>query len=143
MGTYEILEHTADVGLRARGATLEEVFATATEGMMAIAGTWQPDSSSRSAGAVEEVPLEVDGGDLAGLLVEWLGEALYVQDSRSDGVAGVRVDSVETSRATGALLVRPFAGDPSEGVQIKAVTYHQLAVDGADGDWTATVFFDI
>lgn len=136
MGAYEILEHTADIGLRARGETLAEVFTTATEGMMAIAGTWQP-------GEGEEVPIEAGAGDLAGLLVEWLGEALYVQDSRSAGVAGVRVEVVEGGRAEGALLVRPFAGDPSEGVQIKAVTYHQLAVERSAGGWTATVFFDI
>ena len=136
MAGYEILEHTADIGLRARGATLEEVFATATEGMMAIAGTWHPDGG-------EEVPLEVEARDLAGLLVEWLGEALYVQDSRSASVAGVRLDKVGEDRAAGALLIRPFAGNQSEGVQIKAVTYHQLAVERSNDGWSATVFFDI
>ncbi len=136
MGAYEILEHTADVGLRARGPSLEDVFATATEGMMEIAGTWHP-------GQGEELPLKVEAGDLAALLVEWLGEALYVQDSGGVSVAGVRVDRVEGSEAAGALIVRPFAGDPSEGVQIKAVTFHQLAVERVADGWTATVFFDI
>ena len=136
MGDYEILEHTADVGLRARGAALEEVFATATEGMMAIAGTWHP-------GDGDEVALSVEAGDLEALLVEWLGEALYVQDARGVSVAGVRVDRVDDGTASGALLVRPFAGDPSEGVQIKAVTFHQLAVERSAEGWAATVFFDI
>ena len=136
MGDYDILEHTADVGLRARGRGLEEVFATATRGMMAIAGTWHP-------GEGDEVALSVEAGDLAALLVEWLGEALYVQDAGGVSVAGVWVDRVDEGSASGALIVRPFAGDPSEGVQIKAVTFHQLAVERTPDGWTATVFFDI
>ncbi|MDQ4145259.1 MAG: archease [Actinomycetota bacterium] len=137
MGHYDILEHTADIGLRARADSLEELFAIATEGMHAIAGTLHPAPEG------EEIALEVEADDLAGLLVEWLGEALYVQDSRSASVAGIHLDEVSERRARGVVRVRAFAGGHSDGVQIKAVTFHQLAVERSGDQWVATVFFDI
>ena len=136
MARYEVLEHTADVGLRAEGPSLEELFATATEGMEVIAGAWHP-------GDGEEVTLTTDGTDLASVLVEWLNEVLYVQDARNVSVARVRLDRVSDTEAHGSIAVRDFAGDASEGVQIKAVTYHQLGVEKTPSGWTATVFFDI
>ena len=136
MGSYEILEHTADVGLRARARSLEDLFSTATEGMAVIAGAWHP-------GEGERVAFEVDGADLGGVLVEWLGEALYEQDARNASLAATDLAEVSPTGARGSVVVRPFAGEPSEGVQIKAVTYHQLSVESDESGWVATVFFDI
>ena len=136
MSSYEILEHTADIGLQASGSTLNEVFREATVGMLEIAGSFHP-------GAGKPVPIEVEAPDRAGTLVDWLSEALYIQDSGGVSIGDVVVDAVTDADARGSLVVRPFAGDQSEGVQIKAVTYHQLLVEpGAEG-WTARVFFDI
>ena len=136
MSPYEILEHTADIGLRARGATLNEVFREATVGMLEIAGSFHP-------GAGELVAIDVEAPDRAGTLVDWLSEALYIQDSGGVSVGDVMVDAVTDGSAKGSLVVRPFAGDQSERVQIKAVTYHQLLVEPDDEGWAARVFFDI
>ena len=136
MSPYEILEHTADIGLRARGSTLDEVFREATVGMLQIAGSFHP-------GAGELVPIDVGAPDIAGTLVDWLSEALYIQDSGGVSVGDVVVDAVTDGSARGSLVVRAFAGDQSEGVQIKAVTYHQLLVEPDVEGWTARVFFDI
>ena len=38
MAGFELLEHTADVGIRARGATLEEAFEQATLGLAVVLG---------------------------------------------------------------------------------------------------------
>ena len=136
---YEILEHTADIGLLARGRTLTEVFREATIGMLKIAGSFHPGHP----GDGERVPIEVQARDLAGTLVDWLSEALYIQDSKGLSVGDVEVEAVAEESATGSVVVRPFAGDHSEGVQIKAVTYHQLSVEPAGDGWEARVFFDI
>ena len=136
VGSFEILEHTADVGLRARAASLEDLFGTATRGMAVIAGAWHPGEGAA-------VSIEVDGDDLAGVLVEWLSEALYEQDARNASLGAATLDEVNTVGARGTVVVRRFAGEPSEGVQIKAVTFHQLAVEPTDDGWVATVFFDI
>ena len=135
---YEVLEHTADVGLRATAPTLPELFAEATRGMAELAGVW-------SAGAEgDEVPVEAAAGDLEGLLVEWLGEVLYVHDSRNAALHRVVLDEVSETFAGGRILLSPLSQERAEeGTQIKAITFHQLEVRRADEGWTARVFFDI
>lgn len=132
---FEILEHTADIGLRAWGATLEDLFAAATEAVADIAGTWLP-------GPGEEISIEVEAADLEGLLVDWLGETLYHFDSRGGALGGVRIASVGRGSCRGCVTLRELQ-DPAEGVQVKAVTYHQLEVARRPGGWVATVYLDI
>ena len=136
MSPYQVLEHTADVGLLATAGSLEDVFRDASVGMLEIAGSWHP-------GEGERVPIAVAAPDTAGVLVDWLSEVLYVQDSAGVSVGGVTVEGVSEGEARGSVAVRPFAGGSSEGVQIKAVTYHQLKVEPSGDGWIAQVFFDV
>jgi len=132
---FEILEHTADIGLRAWGATLEELFAAATEAVARIAGAWEP-------GTGEEISLEVEAADREGLLVAWLSETLYLFDSRGGALGGVRVTSISRGSCRGSVTLRELQ-DADEGVQVKAITYHQLEVTEHSTGWTATVYLDI
>ena len=73
---YELFEHTADLGLRMRAATLEELFADAARGLFSLIVTnlheVRPVCERR-------FRLESDGCDF--LLVDWLNELLYTFDS--------------------------------------------------------------
>ncbi len=82
MKGFEILEHTADVGVRSTGATPEECFEQATLGLADIMGIWRPDGG-------EEVALELEAADLGALLVDWLSEVVYLHDSRDADLAGL------------------------------------------------------
>lgn len=137
MAGYELLEHTADVGLRVTGATLEEVFEQATLGMAEIAGVWSPGPGG------DDVRIDVAADDLGGLLVDWLSEVLYLYDARTAGITGVRVERVAAGRATGIVSIGALGRGAGDGTQVKAVTYHQLGVDERPDGCVATVFFDI
>src|SRR3990172_9412846 len=104
---YEILEHTADVGIKAYGRTLPELFVNAARGMIALAldppvvpvlpALIPPrrDEGSEAEGSVVEgsevEPQEVRpsecrklsarGEDLEELLVHFLSEILYAVDA--------------------------------------------------------------
>jgi SHS2 domain-containing protein len=136
MGTFEILEHTADVGILARGDTVEEVFEQATLGLTDILGISQP-------GRGGPVVVEVAGDDLGSLLVDWLSEVLWLHDSRDAFVTNVEVLSVKDGRAVGAVTLVPRRGADVTGTQVKAITYHQLAVEEVPDGWTARVFVDV
>ena len=130
-----MLEHTADVGLRAWGRSLEECFSQATWGLAEIVGI-------AAAGAGEHVRVEVTSGDLGGLLVDWLSEVLYLQDSRDALVTGVELEVVTDELARGTLNLA--ARDrPVEGTQVKAVTYHRLSVRRVGDRFVAEVYFDV
>lgn len=136
MGTFEILEHTADVGILARGDSVEEVFEQATLGLADIMGISQPDQGS-------PVAVEVSGDDLGSLLVDWLSEVLWLHDSRDAVVGHVEVLSVRSGRAVGAVTLAPRGGADVAGTQVKAITYHQLSVEKGPDGWTARVFVDV
>jgi SHS2 domain-containing protein len=146
MAPFEILEHTADVGVRASGRTLEETFEQAARGMCDIAGIWREEEGRRGEeeeGEGEEVEISLAADDLGALLVDWLSEILYLHDSRRSAVAGVHAERIEPPEARGSVRLRPLGDEAAEGVQVKAVTYHRLSVERTEHGWAADVYLDI
>ena len=135
MGSFEIIEHTADVGIRAHGATREELFEQATLGLAHIIGI----ATDR---AGERLLLRVTNDDVGALLVDWLSEVLYLHEIRDALLAVVHLEEVTEQRAAG--YVDLVARDAVvEGTQVKAITYHGLEVKEARGGWTARVYVDV
>ncbi len=136
MTGFEILEHTADVGVRARGASVEAAFEQATRGLLDITGATAP-------GPGERVTIEVGAHDIGGVLVDWLEEVLYLQDAGDAVITDLAVESVGEKFARGWVEIVP-RGKELEGTAVKAITYHQLGVSQQpDGTWEAVVYFDI
>lgn len=143
MGDFEYLPHTADVGFRARGASLPDLFATAGQAMFGL--EYDPGS----------VPIErtmavtASGDDEVAALYGWLSELIWIHDGEGFVPASIRVDTVSpavdgglrvSGSATGADL-----GDWFEqtGPQLKAVTMYGLSVAARDGGYEATVYVDV
>jgi protein archease len=136
MGEFEIIEHTADVGIRATGATLEEMFEQSTLGLADIMGIWHPAPGERA-----EISLEAP--DLGALLVDWLSEVLWLHDSSDALLGAVEVERVGDGVASGSVVLVPREGRPVDGTQVKAITYHQLEVRRSGSEWTARLFVDV
>jgi SHS2 domain-containing protein len=133
---FELLEHTADVGIRARGATLEEAFEQATLGLAEVLGALAP-------GPGDTVAVEVSAPDPGGLLVDWLSEVLWLREVRQAGLAGVRVDRVGDGAAAGSVTLSS-EGPAPDGTFVKAVTYHRLRVEpDRSGGWLIEVYLDV
>ena len=91
---WERFEAGAGVGLVARGPSLRDVFAHAALGMFAlIAG---PPGGE---GEVREVRAHADS--LERLLVNWLGECLYVHDVEGFGAGRVEVAALDAEPRSG------------------------------------------
>lgn len=139
MARFEILEHTADVGIRAEAVDLPGVFEQATLGLLDIVGTWAPQREPE-----EQVELRVEADDVGALLVDWLGEVLYLGDSRDVVVTSLALSEVTDRRAGGRLGIAPRDDAAYEGgTQVKAITYHRLAVERSGRGWAATVYVDV
>jgi SHS2 domain-containing protein len=137
-GTFQVLEHTADVGLVARGADLKQAFAAAATGLFSIIA--QP----RRVAARECQRIEVEAGDTEALLVEWLNELIYLFDARR--MLFKRFDIVEL---TPNRLVAEVWGEPADPFRhriklgVKAATYHMLHVDREGDGYRLQVLFDV
>jgi SHS2 domain-containing protein len=136
-GVFELLEHTADVGIRARGASLEEAFEQATIGLAEVLGARRPD------GRGEPVAVEVAADDPGGLLVDWLNEVLWLREVRQAVVTGVTVERAGDGAASGSVTLAGGGPEP-DGTFVKAVTYHRLRVErDPGGGWLAEVYLDV
>jgi len=135
---YEILEHTADVGLKAYGRTLAELFANAGRGLVSLAV--EPGEAPRS----ESLSLAARGEDREELLVHWLSEILYALDVDGWVFADFEIRKLggQEIEAQGWGARRPPV-ETHWRVAVKAVTYHQVAVRETPEGWEAVVYFDI
>jgi len=133
---FEILEHTADVGLRLEGDTLEEAFRAAGEGFASLQGAWFP-------GVGEERKVEVRAVDNPGLLVAWINELLYMQEVEDAVFGGFDVKQVADGGLEAVVRIAPRARRDLEAVGVKAATYHRLRLERGSGGWTADVYLDV
>lgn len=132
---YEEIDHTADVGIRAYGRTLDELFANAAEGLFSLIA----DLSRVEPTGEVEVRLEAE--DVPTLFLRWLTELLYVHET--DRVLFSAFDAaVHGTSLTGHARGQPIDKARHElKLAIKAVTRHRLRVDPEKG--VAEVIFDI
>ncbi|MEW6105583.1 MAG: archease [Bacillota bacterium] len=112
---YEVLEHTADIGIRARGRTPEETFANMALGMMSLIVPEPGRILER-----EERRVEARAADLEGLLVAWLSEFVYLVDAERFLVAkieDIRIDRREPRREPGQAAGRAAVQTPRQEVE--------------------------
>jgi SHS2 domain-containing protein len=138
MKEFELLEHTADVGMRVRAPSLEAVIERATVGLAEIAGLWRPGTE-----ATDEIDIEVEAMDPGAILVDWLNEVLYTLEVRSAALSGVSVRMAGEAGAAGRMVVAELEDVHFEGTPVKAATLHGLDVRADGGGWVATVYLDI
>jgi len=141
MKEFEILEHTADIGIAAYGKTKREVFINAARGMFEIiAGR----TKNLKENFCDKIKLEAD--NLEGLLFAWLNELLYISETKlvilnkfeikdlSNNKIGAEVKGTKINRLNCKIKK-----------EIKAATYYRLEIkkDEKSGLWRAQVIFDI
>lgn len=135
---FEVLEHTADVGVIAYGRTPEEMMVNAALAMFSLmVGLDQVEEK-------EEREIRVQGHDWESLLVHWLVELLYYVDAEGMVFRRFQVE-IPTPYQLRALAYgeRMDKERHSFHMGIKGVTRHMLAVGQEDGTWWARVVFDI
>ncbi|MBI3318027.1 MAG: archease [Candidatus Omnitrophica bacterium] len=136
---YEVVEHTAEIGIKGRGRSRQELFAHMAEGMFSLIAPPE-EVQPRQAVSVEA---ESDGWDR--LLVAWLKELLYRFDTGRFLGRSFRITRLDPFR-----LEAVASGEPLDlsrhhvDKEVKAVTYCDLSIaEGPDGIWVAQVIFDI
>jgi len=142
MERYRILPHTADGKFQAFGETLEEAFANAALATASLMWDWTKVKPK------VRFAVRVRGRDLEQLLVKFLGEVIYLMETRRfllAGVSGLKIEQEETSYGIEAT----FQGDEISGRYkifggVKAVTYNDMKIEGCDcGVCTVQVVVDM
>lgn len=134
---FEVIEHTADVGIVARGRSLEALFANAAAGMLHFL------IDPQSVRAEERRKVVVEAEDLEGLLIAWLNELLVVLNGDAFIPAVFEIHELTDRRLAADVLGERV--DPSRHrfrLDVKAATYHQLRIARNDV-WHARIIFDV
>ena len=134
---FEILDHTADVGIIAYGADIKQAFANAARGLFSLI---------TELGDVQEVfhrDIEVTATDEESLLVAWLNELIYQFDTENIVFRRFEITELNDTR----LKARSY-GEKVDRARhklktgVKAATYHMLKINKDDGG-KVQVIFDI
>ncbi len=135
---FELLEHTADIGFRARGRTKAGMFSNAALALESVA------VGMEGVEGATVYPLAVTGEDDESLLVNWLSEVLYYLDARQVVLNRFEIHEMSATavRGQGWGEERDPARHPPKLV-VKGVTYHQLKITKDSEGWLAEVFLDI
>ena len=140
MGTIEVFDHTADVGLRVRASTIDDLFRTAAEGLFDYI------VANREAVRVAQVDsLTLRAESTADLLADWLAELIFRSET------GHRVYTRFDVRVSpdGLSLEAEVGGEAIDRErhildhEVKAVTRHGLSLAEQGGTWVAEMILDI
>jgi len=134
---FEIIDHTADVGIIAYGTDIRQAFANAARAMFSLITELDE---------VEEViyrDIELTAPDQESLIVEWLNEFIYLFDT--ENIIFKRFDITRLNSTQ--LKARSYGEKVNSSKHklktgIKAATYHMLRINKGDG-CRIQVLFDI
>ncbi len=135
---FELLEHTSDIGVLARGATREEALIAASHGVVSILAD---PSAFRP---LEERTLTAAGIDTASQIVDWLNEILFFFDTEGMVFVEFNIDSWTNTEIRGRARGERFNIDRHElRTGVKAATYHQFESRQTEDGWELQVFLDV
>jgi len=144
---FELTEHTADVGVRAWGSSVGEVFEQAALATVSL----EYDLETVRPADATTVVVEAPERDL--LLAAWLNELIYLIDGERWVFARFQVDAVgaiEDADGRSAWSLRATAiGERRDARRhavrtlVKAATLHGLALRHTSHGWVGEVLLDV
>lgn len=141
MGEHELIDHTADVGLKVRADDLDDLFRTAAEALFDYIVT-NRDAVQPS----ESDSISLSASDPGELLVAWLNELIFLSETRHRLYTrfDLRVLDDGTRLEASALGERL---DPTRHIldhEVKAVTRHDFDLHlDQNNRWSAFLILDI
>ena len=135
---YELVDHTADIGLRVWAPTGEELFEEAGRALFSLV------CDPLRVGELQPVDLELEAEAPDLLLAAWLNELLYVFEARRLVLSEFEVLELGEHR-----LRARVAGEPLDSRRhimcggVKAATLHELRLDRRDDGWEGFVLLDV
>ena len=138
MKRFEILDHTADIGIIVYGENLKTLFENAGKAFFHLI------TDLRKVRRRVERRINIEGESLDRLMVDWLSELLYLHDVENLLFKEFEIKSVGKHGLRAIAKGEPFQEEAHViKTEVKAVTYHRIEVRQEKGSWRAQVIFDL
>lgn len=135
---FEIIDHTADIGINVYGRTLKDLFSNAAVALFSLI------SDPGQVKATETRTVSVSAPDRESLLICWLNELIYLWDTEHLLLSHFKITRLTSQHLEAACLGERF--DPSKHSvhrDVKAATYHMLQINRGTQGYQTRVIFDI
>lgn len=135
---YEIIEHTADIGIRVKGKDLKELFKSAALAMFDFIAEPQGPKARHTT----EIKIQLESGNVEELFVDWLNELLFLSATKELIFSDFEIKELDKNNLQ---ATASGANNRSYRInaEVKAATYHQLKIAQAGSGWQAEVIFDV
>lgn len=138
MTYYSTIDHTSDLGIYVCGADLKQLFTHSGLAMFDLI------TDMKKLRKDSEYQISTGGNDWPDLMVNWLRELLYLWSGKEKLVKHIDIEVIGpffVSAKVDCTHFDPLCHDIRH--DIKAVTYHQIAVKETSKGWTAAIIFDV
>jgi len=136
---FEVIEHTADVGIVAYGRDFRELLENAALGMFSLMAELETVEPKERRQVTAEVPIP----DKELLLLRWLKELLYLKEAKMFIPRKAFITEVEDLRVLGIVEGERLNDKIILLHHIKAVTHHMVRIEEVDGWLRAQIVFDV
>jgi protein archease len=135
---YQLINHTADFGIRVFGSDAKELFSNAAWALFDVL------TETKALSGDDSCNVTVSGDDWSDLMVNWLREVLYLWNGKEKLVKSVQILSLSEKKISAKIFFDAYTPDRHIiKAEIKAVTYHQVYVKSGPSGWEAGIIFDI
>jgi len=135
---YELIEHTADIGIRVKGKDLKALFKNSASAMFDIIAERKESSVIKQ----KKIKIEQKADNLEELLVNWLNELLSLSATKELIFSEFRINKIDKNILQ-AVVIGEDIKNYRVNTEVKAATYHQLKLEEAKGGLQAEVIFDV
>ncbi|MFA5200525.1 MAG: archease [Candidatus Omnitrophota bacterium] len=135
---YELLDHTADIGIRVKASSLKDLFRNAGLALTAISTEKQKIINPEK----HKIIITQKAANVEELLVNWLNELLSAAQAEGLVFEDIRINEIN-EQLVDAVAVGASPVNYKTNFEIKAATYHQLKVRKSGSTWQAEVIFDV
>lgn len=140
MKNYELIEHTADIGIRVKAHDLKELFINAALAMFDIIAEKGPSAKGQMPRTPYIIKQKAD--NLDELFINWLNELLSLSATKELIFNDFKINKLDITKLE-ATAIGEDIKNYKVNTEIKAATYHQLKLEETKSGWQAEVIFDV
>ena len=142
MKPFEFIDHTADVGIKAWGATLTELFENSAKGMFSVIA--KEGRKAQGPKIEKRIDISKNTESFEEILVSWLSELLYIFNMEKIYFEDFKISSLNNNGIaadTKGVSLDLYQSDLY--TEIKAVTFHNLKIEEDVEGFSCTIIFDV
>lgn len=138
MKRYEIIDHTADIGIKAYGKDMKELFRNAAYGMFNIVADLDGLKPSTSLKIKQTAP------NYEELLINWLDELIYNFYTKQIIFSEFDIKELDDKHITAEIRGKHIGDKKSRlKAEIKAATFHELEIKKSGDGYEVQIIFDV